>query len=457
MGAAVALLTAGLLILFTFAQPRLAPLLVGGLGGIGVFIWLVLFRPWFALLTGLALSSLYLISEEGIGAGEIVYFAYFGAILLPVSVFQVITGRYRLLTSQDGWFLFLGILLPAAAVLGYLNGAGVQRIVGDLTFFSFLLAFAAFRAPMSDERYRSALIITLLLLCLYILIRNVLNYQQIILEATMEWQTKTARSTSREILMVFGASFFLSSASVTESWLRRVLALSMVGLFVVGLVITQSRGYWIGCLLSFFAILVVAKPAQRVRLIGILFGIIVILTGAVLLFLRDELLLVLKGLAERIGSFGQLSRDISLQERVLETGQILDRILKNPIAGYGLGIEYPRYYMFLGHIVNTTYIHNGYLAAWFKLGLPGLVTMALLIVGLLRQSFKLIRGRSERIHSVLLAPIELSFSMAMFGVMSCMVVINITSPQFYSFEGWMLLTLFGAYLSYRGGVVDAKE
>jgi O-antigen ligase len=162
-------------------------------------------------------------------------------------------------------------------------------------------------------------------------------------------------------------------------------------------------------------------------------------------------MIVLYGLADRFLSFRDLSQDVSLMERLLESRTILDRMAYNPIAGYGLGVTYDRYYMVLGNIIPTSFIHNGYLSAWFKLGLPGLAVclaiMALLVTG----TFRWIRqGHAD------MTRLELTMAMAMFGVLISMLVVNVTSAQFYSFEGWMVLTLHAAYLSHRIGGRDGE-
>jgi O-antigen ligase len=112
------------------------------------------------------------------------------------------------------------------------------------------------------------------------------------------------------------------------------------------------------------------------------------------------------------------------------------------VAGYGLGVTYDRYYMIPGHLIPTSYIHNGYLSGWFKTGILGLSAMlmiTLLTLGTIRR----------RIHLGVESDttLEKSMRLTIFGVMVTMLLVNLTSPVYYSFDGWLLLTLFAAYAS----------
>lgn len=437
--------TALVTVILIFATP-LAPWVIGGLAAAGLFMMIVMLHPPAALVIGILLSSLYLVSDDGVGPGEIAFFAYFGAVMVPASAYALITGNLGLDQPVNRWVLLLTLLIPAAAVLGRLNGGQLSIIAGDLTFYSFFFGYFAVWSAMRERRFIRWTFLSLIAVCLYVLVQNLINYQQILLEATMAWQALKARSTTSEILMVFGATFFFSLSGVTRSTPVRLASLVLLGVFVVGLVITQSRGYWIGCLLALAAVVLSARREYRSRLLAIAGLLGGLLTIGILIFLRDELLLVLAGLLERFLSIGDLSGDISLMERVLESRTIMDRILHNPVAGYGLGVTYDRYYMIPGHLIPTSYIHNGYLSGWFKTGLAGLTAMLMITLLTLRGIRRRIRLEDDSDSTL-----ERAMLLTMFGVLITMLLVNLTSPVYYSFDGWLLLTLFAAYAARMDG------
>ncbi|HKJ34364.1 MAG TPA: hypothetical protein VKA34_21245, partial [Balneolales bacterium] len=107
---------------------------------------------------------------------------------------------------------------------------------------------------------------------------------------------------------------------------------------------------------------------------------------------------------------------------------------------YGMGVEYHRYYILLRDYIPITYIHNGYLAIWFKTGILGLISIIGLTLIVLHH-LMLIYKRTEVLFIKIIA-------LSSFGLLSGMLVVNMTSPQFYAFDSMTLIILISVFASH---------
>jgi O-antigen ligase len=114
---------------------------------------------------------------------------------------------------------------------------------------------------------------------------------------------------------------------------------------------------------------------QRLRLIGIGAASIAGIVGLGYLLLGDVFILVATGMLDRVLSIGSAATtDISLINRFRETAVVMGKVMENPILGYGMGVSFSFWDLtFLPpfHHV-TTFLHNGYVALWYKFGIWGL-------------------------------------------------------------------------------------
>ena len=209
--------------------------------------------------------------------------------------------------------------------------------------------------------------------------------------------------------------------------------------FLGGLVITQSRGYWISLLIALTVFFYYSEFHIKKKLLKLASISLIPVCAIVLLYFSKEFKIVFVGLFERLYSFDIFNLDASLQERVLETHTILQKIIQNPIAGYGLGITYDRYYMVYETFITTNYIHNGYLSVWFKLGIIGLAIFITIYLITFKKSILIYyQSESNYIRAVALTIISCVFSM---------LILNISSPQFYAFDSVLYITLFAVFVT----------
>ncbi len=175
-------------------------------------------------------------------------------------------------------------------------------------------------------------------------------------------------------LLVF-TSYYLylrSCHSAALRWLYLIGSIICLG----GIVVSFNRAVWAGFLLG-GALTIILKPktknSQAVSIIALI-SILLLSCAGVLIFKPRAA----EAVYERVASImTEGRRGSSLGFRFDENQQALTALRKNPVLGVGLGGEYKQVFRQQGigggFDTESSYIHNGYLSLWLKLGIFGLL------------------------------------------------------------------------------------
>jgi len=430
---ALTLMTAGIIWLFkdlsTFVLLGTALLPLGG--------YLYYKKPQLISFALIFFALLAFEQETGTNIQEALYYGLLAGSVALIVPYLTLTGQLKLRQSIDKAYLVFFIFLIYGIFLGFLSGAMMKNRIDDMTILFPFFTYFIFRDHIKDDTTIRNILLLIVLMILLITLRNIRNYQQILLEAVMDWQIQKARVAKNEVFLMLGSVGFLIVYAFQTKWIPRLIYL---GLFVIafsGLILTQSRGYWLAFLVSMTLFFLFADRGVR---FNIVITVVVMIIGAAFVaftYYYSATMLIIENFTYRFSVTGGVAKlDASLLERVLEAQRVWERIVVNPFAGYGLGYTYPRYGIIYGYSTHTSYIHNGYLAIWFKLGLFGLLAILYYVFQLLKTNFQLLkRGTS---------PFTRQLAMILFCQVSGMMVVNITSPQFLGFDSVLLLTIIGA-------------
>ena len=416
----------------------LSPFVLLGLAFSVCFVFLISKISGGFFLFYILLSITFLENNVGIEPIEMPFYLC-SLLLLGFVAFEALKGSLVLETFLDKLFLTFLFLLGFATVYGVLNGANPYRAFGEVTRYLGLFLYFPIRKHLSTKQFRRLLFTALLLLVAYVVIRNLINYRLLISQAVMSWQAENARVASNEFVLLFGASFFMSFAAITTSRIKQIASTALFLVLIGTLILTQSRGYWLAFLLSAISIFFVVNKKGRLRIV---LTFLVISSGSIIiatLFFGNLLDIALNGLAARFQTLGSGKLDISLLERLLESKTVLELILNSPVTGYGLGVEFSKKILFFNHFISTSYVHNGYLAAWYKFGVLGFTTIMLIWGIIIKNSYQLYKYSTHGLTRI----IALTICGTMIGVL----LVNNTSPQTLTFESILFITIFGSYLS----------
>lgn len=345
---------------------------------VGMAGWYLFQRPLLntcVLLAGIVLIVDY---EEGIQITEVLYGLYYLAFMAHWVISRRFLYRERLLHTAEERALFLFMVILVCSVpLTILFGGNLRGVFSEGLSFSMLLLYFPVKEVCVRYKKGAWLIVGVIAwVGLFIALRNVLNYQEILIGATQTWQVATGRVSTNDGLMMVPSLVSLVFLIFARRWKHQVVLLGFFLLFFSGLILTQSRGYWVSFLLGAFAMFLLVDRQYKMRLVTLgVAGLVGVLAMGFLLF-PDYFMIILTSLVERFASLGTATtKDLSLVNRFYETKAVWERIVQNPILGHGMGVSYSFYDLTFDFTRVDTFIHNGYASLWYKFGIFGLGTM----------------------------------------------------------------------------------
>lgn len=439
-------LGASLLLTFALAwrTPAYVPFLPIAIAGV-IGGCLLFQRPALNLTVLLASFALVLSNDEGIQVEEVLYGLYYYAFLLYWYGKRLLE-REPFVRSRTDWaiVLFGGGGLLAGIGLGFLFGGSASLIRWEATAFAMVWLYFPIKEFCRQERYGPEIILGVLLwLGVFVAVRNLLNFREIILAATEVWQVSDARPGLNDMQLLIPGLATLVLLLYERDWLRRLLLLGGFLLFTSGLVLAKSRGFWIDFAFGVFLLVVLLRGRHRWRLILLIVVGSGTMLALVFTFFGPLADLVIAGTLKRFDTLGSaFTQDRSLINRFIESGAVWDGIKKNPFLGYGFGTTFS--YFDINFLTTRTkaFIHNGYLALWFKLGLGGLLVLLFSWASAVWHSLKVYRAEAvPTSHRVL----------ALIGAVTLLSLV----PSFSTSNPFMLMDqvlMFAVLLAFAGGL-----
>ncbi len=211
-----------------------------------------------------------------------------------------------------------------------------------------------------------------------------------IIDAAVRYQFSRYNS-GISFLLLPGFFFSLAALIVPMLKQRKVLFSAILVVFLFAIVVSFTRGLYLGMVVGGLAVMLCIRAAQTVRLVIIsAAGLIVIIA---LLSLFNLTLDVLVNLTINRGTEVAGGIDVSSAERILEVVAVLDVLPNHPIFGAGIGgtILVYRFTDLVGKAGMTDwwFIHNNYFQTLHKQGLFGLMTLLALWLGGIWKSYTL--------------------------------------------------------------------
>ncbi len=419
-----------------------------GIAGLWLFT-----KPLLNLTVVLCLFVLIADFEEGIQLTEVIYGLYYLSFLAHWFFTRwILEGKRIFSRHEDRLLLTFLVLVVLSLPLTMIMGGSIKGYIGELISLSLL----TFYFPVKDavERYPSGLKVmvgVVLFVGLFVLTRNMLGYRQILTDASYAWEVTRGRVVTNEGLLMVPAFFSLSSMLFVKGTKQKVIIAGFLALFLGGLILTQSRGYWAAFLFGsgiLFLLIPLQKKIQMVST-GLLIGFS--LLGLALLFFGDFVILIVSGLLDRFLSIATASsKDISLVNRLIETGAVWDKIKFNPILGYGMGVPYRVFDIIYDWSKVKAFVHNGYISLWFKFGIWG-PTLFFSFLGITLRRGYLVIKKSENWQLPSIVCLAVIGSFAAFSISA------LTSNPFYINDPMFIVAVMtglvgGSYSLHRRSV-----
>lgn len=436
------------------ALPVIPALLLVGVAG-----WHLFRRPVLNLVVVLAAVVLVLQRVDGLQLQEVAYGLYFLSFLAYWFITRLLVyGEAReVLSTTEARALFLFLVLVTLSIpLSPLFGGQLRQVLSEWVSLALLGLYFPVKELVRRHRYGPQLVLGVIAwVGLFVALRNMVNYQQILINATQEWQVVKGRVTANDTLLAVPSLFALPLLIYARRWKSQLVLLGAFLLFFSGLILTQSRGYWLAFLFGAFLMLLAVDRRHKIRLVGLgVFGLAAVAAiGA--LFLSDYFFVVIDALVARFASIGSsTSRDISLVNRLYESAAVWEWIKDNPILGHGMATKYYFYDITFRFTRVDFFIHNGYLSLWFKFGIWGLGLMLVAWFGAAWRGLQAFRAA----HAPML--VRLIGLGAAMGLMALALAANTSNPLVHTDSCFILSVTAGvasgAYLRGRDEEVTAE-
>jgi O-antigen ligase len=313
-------------------------------------------------------------------------------ILLALLRSALILGRHPFDTRRLLAFGAVGGLLAVAAlqaVRGWSHGADVGQVGYE---FRVLLGWSAVAIAwplLADRASRERLLKGMLGVGIAIGVYGLLQYFELLtfyaqgqagLREGVRF-TSTGKGQIQGGLFAFPVCVLVGFAVLTSGTVRsaagRLALFALVGLNAIGLLLTYERTFWVATMLGIGFIAVRSGFAQRLRVVVLVVGLVVVLAPVVSTVAPGAL----AAASERLLSLNQYGNDNSVRYRLQEGRHVVDKIEAHPVVGSGLGDE-----IFYGlpwlrsPPSSEAFAHNGYLWLSWKLGVPAALLLFAVIV-----------------------------------------------------------------------------
>jgi O-antigen ligase len=406
-----------------------------------LFLFAFRFDRRLFFLAAYAASVFVIYNEPGLDLKEFSYYFFTLLFVARVLLPDLLQLRIRLNSSLDKLFLALFILSLFHIVTGAIFGGDLFRSVREFTFYySPLLFYVFIRDHTQSPGFWKGFVAISYGILGYTIFRSIYDYYLKLTRATQEWEFGVIRGAGNENVLLFGA--FLSFFLFVYLTSKKVRAFHMMVFFLcaIGLLVTLTRSVWIGFAFGMGLAVLFGDGFARRKTITYLGTLISGLVLIAFLFFQDAVLFAWEIIQLRFRFLSSNTLDMSFVDRFYETQAVWEYIRRNPVLGYGHGVDYIRYDLFFGHTKNpSSFIHNGYLAVYFKFGLIGVVLFVTMFGWIIRNSLRLFHLTGT--------PWVKALSMAMFCYFSTALLINLVTPVFLFFEGIFLMTVLGGILS----------
>jgi len=352
--------------------------------GLAGLVALAFLRPVAHLTLTLAVTTIvpYAIQNQyGFAGGEglvlsdvLILLALLRALMILLR--EPLEPRRTLAMAAIGTMLLIAAL---QAVRGWSSGADLGQVGYE---FRVLLGWAtvAIAVPLlADRAQRERLLKGMLGVGIAVGIYGLLQYFELLTffvegQAGLREGVRFTSSGKGQIqggLFAFPVGVLVGFAVLTSGAIRsrigQLALLVLVGLNAIGLLLTYERTFWLATFLGLGFIAVRAGFAQRLRVVVLVLGLVLVLAPIISTVAPGAL----AAASERLLSLNQYGNDDSVRYRLQEGRHVIDKIHAHPVVGWGLADE-----IFYGLPWLQTppsaesFAHNGYLWLSWKLGIP---------------------------------------------------------------------------------------
>lgn len=405
-----------------------------------IFLASFLIYPHIGISLLIAAHYFILTSTEEITLNEIGIGGLIGIVILFWIVREFTSVKsFEKYSIKDYSLIFLFGAAVFSIIPAIFYGSNLMKWFRELIPFIILLLFYPIREAIRSKKIIILFFLSFLVLAAIISINNVLNYREMMINLTKEWQITTSRQAFNEsILLTAFVLCFTGMIYIKRIYLKFLFLVLSIAFFG-SLIISFSRAYWFGALLAVVVVFFIVELRYKIRLIWISVASLVMLFLLFYFLFHDLTVKIFESVFSRFGTLGNLGVDISLLNRLEEYKALLSVILKNPVTGYGLGAEFSYFNIIINSDFQFWYTHNGYFYLIYKLGLAGFIFFFWFYFSHIKIGIRVFLKTTDRFYKAVLS--------GFLAVMISYLIVSLTSPQFYQKNSLLILAIGTAIIS----------
>ena len=267
-------------------------------------------------------------------------------------------------------FLLFFFFLLFNCIIAVTNGTPFIEWVKEFMFYILMLFYFPIRDYFNNKK--SIIILLLLFSCVAIRfdIRQFIMFAKLLENIKMAWQIG---STEWKINHEFYSSVILIGTTMflfMKNKIGKVFTYFIVLITTFTLISTFARAYILSVVFLIIAVCIYLRPKQVFQLLAVIiltFGIFFITLDT---YFPMQSKLVQEFVVKKISSSTQGRKDQSVDDRFREFEEVSKEINQSPIYGHGLRKMFSFYFASKGYNSLKSFIHNGYLDAIHKMGIP---------------------------------------------------------------------------------------
>jgi MFS family permease len=312
--------------------------------------------------------------------------------------------------------------------------------VREYLLFSMMLYYFPWREHLTERKH----ILTFFALTAGVFIGigavNLWQYVKAASNILYAFQVWSSRKTDNTHIFLCATIFCFMATFFASTRRARLGMLVLTAFYTLVVVVSFSRGFWISGIIGIITALWLfnKRKLAMFALYGIV-GAFLFITSVQILF-PERAALIVKVLQARLVSSTAGTQDLSVLSRVYETKVIFEYMSRYILGGTGLGATFVIYDP-LGHVfTRVSFIHNGYLYIWMKLGLAFFLAFYFVWAYMIYRSYILAKTASQPIHRI--------FATGAFGSLIAFSLLNITSAIPEGRQGFYCLSILYVAISY---------
>ncbi len=414
-------------------------------------IYLVTVRPkiWLYLIA-ITTVIFFHSQDEGVGSLDVALGMFYIGSIVIWFVWKGLILKQKIILNWGDWaILTFFTLLLFNFFIAVFNDVEPLNWLREYLLISILLIYFPVRDSLNDENDIKSFLIVFGLVIVAAGSYQVLEYYRKVTTNLIYAYELKSSITINQTLYTAAAIFGFILAFSQKSKLKEMAVIALTSLYVVFLVSTFSRTFWLvlaGAIILMFFLLPYSKKILFLAYLAVITSVLLIAT---FLFMRDKADIALSVAFSRFESTSEGKKDPSLIARFKEWEKVEYHIKQNPLGGNGLAKLFTFYFPINNRSRHTIIIHNGYLWLAYRTGIPLTLLFMFFLIFYTWKSAKLIKLSQS--------PTQRALLIASLAVLLSLYVVNLTSAQYFYRDGIFVTSITIAFICITEKLIKSRK